>query len=140
MILNAIRAGSAFASSSSGGYSRIMLSVLEDVALAAATQSGTLTFDQLCMAANAGANGLDLICLSGDTDASTLAAIISDQVSFAILNRRPAAIRLITVPGKKEGDLVAYSGMKGSAVILPIRGAGLSQQFIRRGGRLPPMR
>ena len=140
MILNAIRAGSAFASCSAGSYSRIMLSVLEDASLAAATQSGTLTFDQLCMAANAGANGLDLICLAGDTDVSTLAAIISDQVSFATLNRRPAAVRLIVVPGKQAGDLVSYSGMKGSAVILPVRGTGLSSRFIRRGGRLPPTR
>jgi uncharacterized protein (UPF0210 family) len=140
LILSAMRAGSAFASCSAGAYSRIMLSVLEDTALASATQSGTLTFDQLCMAANAGANGLDLICLAGDTDISTLAAIIADQVSFAVLNRRPAAVRLVLVPGKQPGDLVSYSGMKGSAVILPVRGAGLSGQFIQRGGRLPPIR
>ena len=117
-----------------------MLSVLEDSSLAAATQSGTLTFDQLCMAANAGASGLDLICLSGDTDIATLSAIIADQVSFAVLNRRPAAVRLIVVPGKQPGDLVSYSGMKGSAVILPVRGAGLSERFIERDGRLPPIR
>lgn len=140
MILSAIRAGSAFASCAAGAYSRIMLSVLEDYSLAAATQSGTLTFDQLCMAANAGASGLDLICLPGDTDLSTVAAIISDQVSFAILNRRPAAVRLIVVPGKQAGDTVSYSGMKGTATILPVRGTGLSQKFIQRGGRLPPVR
>lgn len=140
MILGAIRAGSGFASGAAGAYSRIMLSVLEDYSLAAATQSGTLTFDQLCMAANAGAGGLDLICLPGDTDRSTVAAIISDQVSFAILNRRPAAVRLIVVPGKQAGDAVSYSGMKGNATILPVRGTGLSEAFIRRGGRLPPVR
>ena len=50
MVLSALRAGAAFASCSAGAYSRIMLSVLEDASLAAATQSGTLTFDQLCMA------------------------------------------------------------------------------------------
>ena len=140
MILSAMRAGSGFASCSAGAYSRIMLSVLEDESLAAATQSGTLTFDQLCMAANAGANGLDLICLPGDTDVATLAAIISDQVSFAVLNRRPAAVRLIVVPGKAAGELVSYNRMKGNTVILPIRGAGLSQGFIDHGGRLPPIR
>ena len=140
MILSAIRAGSAFASCAAGAYSRIMLSILEDCSLAAATQSGTLTFDQLCMAANAGAGGLDLICLPGDTDLATLAAIIADQVSFAVLNRRPGAVRLIIVPGKQAGDLVSYSGMKGNAVILPVRGAGLSGRFIQRGGRLPPIR
>ena len=140
LILSAIRAGSAFASCAAGSYSRIMLSVLEDSSLAAATQSGTLTFDQLCMAANSGASGLDLVCLPGDTNVSTLAAIISDQVSLAVLNRRPAAVRLIIVPGKQAGDLVTYRGMKGSAVILPIRGTGLSGEFIKRGGRLPPVR
>ena len=117
-----------------------MLSVLEDAGLSEATQSGTLTFDQLCMAANAGSSGLDLICLAGDTDAATLAAIISDQVSFAVLNRRPCAVRLIPVPGKQAGDAVSYSGMKNDAVILPVRGAGLATKFIERGGRLPPVR
>ena len=140
LILSALRAGAAFASCSSGAYSRIMLSVLEDSGLAAATQSGTLTFDQLCMTSNAGTNGLDLICLPGDTDAATLSAIIADQVSFAVLNHRPAVVRLIVVPGKQAGDVVSYGGMKGNAVILPIRGAGLSEQFIQRGGRLPPIR
>ena len=140
MILSAIRAGAAFASCASGAYSRIMLSVLEDAGLAAATQSGTLTFDQLCMAANSGACGLDLVCLPGDTDVATLSAIIADQVSFAVLNHRPAVVRLIVVPGKHAGDVVTYSGMKGNAVILPVRGAGLSGPFIQRGGRLPPIR
>ena len=140
LILNAIRAGSAVASSAAGAYSRIMLSVLEDSSLAAATQSGTLTFDQLCMAANAGACGLDLICVAGDTDVETLAAIIADQVSFAVVNRRPCAVRLIPVPGKQAGDGVSYSGMKNDAVILPIRGTGLATEFIKRGGRLPPAR
>ena len=140
MVLSALRAGAAFASCSAGAYSRIMLSVLEDASLAAATQSGTLTFDQLCMAANAGAGGLDLVCLPGDTDVATLSAIIADQVSFAVLNHRPAVVRLIVVPGKQAGDLVSYGGMKGNAVILPVRGAGLSGQFIARGGRLPPIR
>jgi uncharacterized protein (UPF0210 family) len=140
LILNAVRAGSAFASCAAGGYSRIMLSVLEDATLAAATKSKELTFDQLCMAANAGAGGLDLVSLPGDTDVATLAAIISDQVSFAVLNRRPVAIRIIPVPGKQAGDLVTYSGMMNDAVILPVRGSGLSQTFIERGGRLPAVR
>lgn len=140
MILSAVRAGAAFASCSAGAYSRIMLSILDDTGLADATQSDTLTFDQLCMAANAGTNGLDLVCLPGDTDAATLSAIIADQVSFGIINHRPAVVRLIVVPGKSAGDVVSYGGMKGKAVILPVRGQGLSQQFIQRGGRLPPIR
>lgn len=140
LMLNAIRAGAAFASGAAGGYSRIMLSVLEDSAMAAATKSKELTFDQLCMAANAGSGGLDLVSIPGDTDVETLAAIISDQVSFAVLNRRPAAIRIIPVPGKRAGDGVTYSGMMNDAVILPVRGAGLSKPFIDRGGRLPPIR
>jgi uncharacterized protein (UPF0210 family) len=140
MILNAVRAGSAFASCAAGGYSRIMLSVLEDSALAAATKSKELTFDQLCMAANAGSGGLDLVSIPGDTDAATLSAIISDQVSFAVFNRRPVAIRLIPVPGKRAGEGVTYAGMMNDAVILPVRGTGLSKAFIERGGRLPPVR
>jgi uncharacterized protein len=140
LILSAIRAGSAFASCSAGAYSRIMLSVLEDASLAAATKSKELTFDQLCMAANAGSGGLDLVSIPGDTDVATLAAIISDQVSFAVLNRRPVAIRIIPVPGKQAGEVVTYSGMQNDACILLVRGTGLSNAFIERGGRMPPVR
>ena len=89
---------------------------------------------------SAGSGGLDLVSLSGDTDVATLAAIISDQVSFAVFNHRPASIRIIPVPGKQAGDEVTYAGMMNDAVILPIRGAGLSKSFIERGGRLPPVR
>ena len=94
----------------------------------------------VCDDLHARSGGLDLVSLPGDTDVATLAAIISDQVSFAVLNRRPAAIRIIPVPGKRAGEGVTYSGMMNDAVILPIRGTGLSKTFIERGGRLPPVR
>lgn len=140
-LLLAIRSGGAFASCSAGAYSRIMLSVLEDPALAHLSTTGQLTLDQLRLMATASAGGLDLIPIPGDTDASTIAAILSDHVAMAIINHRPAAIRLVPVPGKQAGDRVEYDNTElGQAAVFGIPGAGMSEEFIAHGGRLPAVR
>lgn len=141
MLLLAVRTGGAFASPSAGAYSRIMLSVLEDPALAHLSTTGQLTLDQLRLMAGASAGGLDLIPIPGDIDASTIAAILADQVSMAVLNNRPAAIRLVPVPGKQAGDRVEYDNSElGQAAVFAVPGAGMATEFIARGGRLPAVR
>jgi uncharacterized protein (UPF0210 family) len=141
MLLIAIRNGGAFASSSAGAYSRIMLSVLEDPALAHLSTTGQLTLDQLRLMATASAGGLDLIPIPGDTDAATIAALLADHVSMAVLNHRPAAIRLVPVPGKQPGDRVEYENSElGQAAVFAVPGAGLATDFMSHGGRLPAVR
>lgn len=138
MLQIAVRTGGAFASCHVGAYSRIMLSVLEDPALAYLSTTGELTLDQLRLMANASAGGLDLIPIPGDTDESTIAALLADHVSMAIVNHRPAAIRLVPVPGKQPGDRVEYENSQlGQAAVFAVPGAGLAKDFISRGGRLP---
>ncbi|MFO0917441.1 MAG: DUF711 family protein [Planctomycetaceae bacterium] len=141
MLYLAVRNGGAFASTSVGSYSRVMLSVLEDPFLAELSTTGDLTLDQLRLMATASAGGLDLIPISGDTDVETIAALLADHVSMAVLNERPAAIRLVPVPGKKAGDRVEYENSQlGQAAVFGVPGAGLSKTFIARGGRLPAVR
>jgi len=141
MLLLAVRTGGAFASCSAGAYSRIMLSVLEDPALAHLSTTGQLTLDQLRLMATASAGGLDLIPIPGDTDASTIAALLADHVTMAVLNHRPAAIRLVPVPGKQAGDRVEYDNSElGEAAVFAVPGAGMASAFINRGGRLPAVR
>lgn len=138
MLQMAVRRGGAFASCSAGAYSRIMLSVLEDPELASLSTTGLLTLDQLRLMANASAGGLDLIPIPGDTDESTIAAMLADHVTMAIVNHRPAAIRLVPVPGKHPGDRVEYENSQlGQAAVFDVPGAGLAKEFISRGGRLP---
>jgi uncharacterized protein (UPF0210 family) len=138
MLYLAVRNGGAFASTAVGTYSRVMLSVLEDPILAELSTTGDLTLDQLRLMATASAGGLDLIPISGDTDAETIAALLADHVSMAVLNQRPASIRLVPVPGKKAGDRVEYENSQlGQAAVLGVPGAGMAKNFIARGGRLP---
>jgi uncharacterized protein (UPF0210 family) len=141
MLLIAVRTGGAFASCSAGAYSRIMLSVLEDPALAHLSTTGQLTLDQLRLMATASAGGLDLIPIPGDIDASTIAALLADQVSMAVLNHRPAAIRLVPVPGKQPGDRVEYENSElGQAAVFAVQGVGMATEFMAHGGRLPAVR
>jgi uncharacterized protein (UPF0210 family) len=138
MLQMAVRTGGAFASCYAGAYSRIMLSVLEDPALARLSTTGELTMDQLRLMANASAGGLDLVPIPGDTDETTIAALLADHVAMAIVNGRPAAIRLVPVPGKQAGDRVEYENSQlGQAAVLAVPGVGLAKEFISRGGRLP---
>ena len=120
----AVRNGGAFASTAVGTYSRIMLSVLEDPVLAELSTTGDLTLDQLRLMATASARGTGFDPDSRRTpDAATIAALLADHVSMAVLNHRPAAIRLVPVPGKKAGDRVEYDNTQlGQAAVFGVPG------------------
>jgi uncharacterized protein (UPF0210 family) len=45
-------------------------------------------------------------------------------------------VRIIPVPGKDVGDMVEFGGLLGAAPIMPVNRFS-SDQFIRRGGRIP---
>lgn len=140
LLVNAVRTAAGFASCSASAHTRVMLSVLEDPVLIAATQEPHLTFDQLARLAGAGVNGLDLLPIPGDTDAGTLTGILADQMALAVLQRRPSSVRVIPVPGKKAGDRVSYGSHMGEAGILEIPWSGQCRAFMDRTGMLPPPR
>jgi uncharacterized protein (UPF0210 family) len=77
-----------------------------------------------------------MIALPGDTSASTIAAIIADEMAIGMVNNKTTAARLIPVPGKKAGDWAEFGGLLGGAPIMAVNPAS-SDAFIARGGRIP---
>jgi hypothetical protein len=139
MLWNAVRAAGTFASASAAGNAAVLLPVLRDAGLVAATEAGSLAIEHLEHLATVGGLGLDLIPVPGDTDARTLSAVIADQLATAVANRRPTVIRLVPVPGKRAGERVSFGRDLGDAVVLPIASAAEST-FVQRGGRIPGFR
>ena len=81
--------------------------------------------------------GLDMIALPGDTPPETIAAIIADEMAIGVVNDKTTGVRIIPVPGAKPGDKVEFGGLFGSTVVMEVRNAGASKQFVEFGGRIP---
>ena len=77
-----------------------------------------------------------MIAIPGDTSADTISAIIADEAAIGMVNSKTTAVRVIPAIGKKEGDMVEFGGLFGSAPVMP--GSKFSaSKFISRGGRIP---
>jgi uncharacterized protein (UPF0210 family) len=137
MLTDAIKKGGAFASSSVGGMSGAFIPVSEDSALSAAAAEGSLTLEKLEAMTSVCSVGLDMIAIPGDTPAETIAAIIADEMAIGVVNDKTTGVRLIPVPGAKPGDKVDFGGLFGSALVMEVRNAGASKQFVQFGGRIP---
>lgn len=136
-ILNdAVKKGGIMASSSVGGLSGAFIPVSEDEGMIAAVRSGTLTLSKLEAMTAVCSVGLDMIAVSGSTKASTLSAIIADEMAIGMINSKTTAVRIIPVEGKSVGDIVHFGGLLGSAPIMKVT-EGSSEKFISRGGRIP---
>ncbi len=137
MLNDAVKKGGMFASSSVGGLSGAFIPVSEDSALADAAGAGELTLEKLEAMTSVCSVGLDMIAVPGDVDAETIAALIADEASIGVINRKTTAVRLIPVPGKQAGQMAVFGGLFGRSVILPVRGVGAASKLVRRGGRIP---
>jgi len=137
LLNDAVKKGGLFASSSVGGLSGAFIPVSEDRALAEAARQGHLTLAKLEAMTSVCSVGLDMIPIPGDTDAETVAALIADEMSIGVVNRKTTSVRVIPVPGKKAGETAVFGGLFGESVVLPVQGAGAAAQFVRRGGRVP---
>ena len=124
------------ASSSVGGLSGAFIPVSEDEGMIAAAQSGVLTLDKLEAMTCVCSVGLDMIAVSGDTPAETIAAIIADEAAIGMVNNKTTAVRIIPAPGLDVGDTVEMGGLLGSAPVMPVHKSS-SADFIHRGGRIP---
>ena len=137
LINDAVKKGGAFASSYVGGLSGAFIPVSEDLNIAESARRGLLSIEKLEAMTSVCSVGLDMVALAGDISAETLAAIIADEMTIGVINKKTTAARLIPVPGKKAGDKAHFGGLLGEATIIPVTGKDNSAEFISLGGRIP---
>ena len=128
MLNDAVKKGGVMASSSVGGLSGAFIPVSEDAGMIDAAVDGTLT--AVCSV------GLDMIAIPGDVDPTTISAIIADEMAIGMVNTKTTAVRVIPAIGMKEGDMLEFGGLFGSAPVMPVSKKS-SARFINRGGKIP---
>ena len=136
MLTDMVKKGGVMASTHVGGFSGAFIPVSEDEGMIAAVRSGAMSIDKLEAMTSVCSVGLDMIAIPGDVPASTISAIIADEMAIGMVNHKTTAVRIIPVPGKKEGDWAEFGGLLGGAPVMPVNRAG-SAAFISRGGRIP---
>ena len=136
LLNDAVKKGGVMASSNVGGLSGAFIPVSEDAGMIDAAVDGTLTLTKLEAMTSVCSVGLDMIALPGDTSAATLSGIIADEAAIGMVNNKTTAVRLIPVIGRKEGDMLEFGGLFGSAPVMPVKRKS-AEKFIARGGRIP---
>ena len=136
LLNDAVKKGGVMASSSVGGLSGAFIPVSEDAGMIAAAKCGALQLDKLEAMTCVCSVGLDMIAVPGDTPASTISAIIADEMAIGVINQKTTAVRIIPAIGKTVGDTVSFGGLLGEAPIMPVHEYS-SEAFIARGGRIP---
>lgn len=137
MLNDAVKKGGIFASKAVGGLSGAFVPVMEDAVLAEAVAKGALTIEKLEALTCVCSVGLDMVPIPGDVDATTISAIIADEMAIGMVNNKTTAARLIPVPGKKAGEIVSFGGLFGTSPIMEVRNVNKSSRFIAWGGRIP---
>jgi uncharacterized protein len=136
LLTDAVKKGGAMASNSVGGMSGAFIPVSEDAGMIEAARIGALTLEKLEAWTSVCSVGIDMVAVPGSTSAETIAAIIADEMAIGVMNNKTTAVRIIPVPGKEVGEMVEFGGLLGSAPIMAVSRFS-SDQFIRRGGRIP---
>lgn len=136
-ILNdAVKKGGTMASSRVGGLSGAFIPVSEDIGMIESTANGVLTLSKLEAMTAVCSVGIDMVAVPGDTSASTISAIIADEMAIGMVNSKTTAVRIIPVPNKTVGDYVEFGGLLGRAPIMPVMNVS-AEKFINRGGKIP---
>jgi hypothetical protein len=136
MLTDMVKKGGVMASTSVGGLSGAFIPVSEDEGMVAAVRAGSLCLDKLEAMTCVCSVGLDMVAIPGDTKASTISAIIADEMAIGMVNNKTTAVRIIPVPGKKAGEWAEFGGLLGGAPIIGVHDFS-SEAFIARGGRIP---
>lgn len=136
LLNDAVKKGGLMASSHVGGLSGAFIPVSEDKGMIDAVTLGSLSLDKLEAMTCVCSVGLDMIAVPGDTSAATISAIIADEAAIGMINNKTTAVRLIPVLNKTVGDIVEFGGLLGYAPIIKVHPFS-SEEFIRRGGRIP---
>ncbi len=136
LLNDSVKRGGLMASSHVGGMSGAFIPVSEDEGMIHAVQKGHISLEKLEAMTSVCSVGIDMVAVPGDTPAEVISGLIADECAIGMTNNKTTAVRVIPVPGKKEGEIVDYGGLLGAAPIMPISKLNNSI-FIHRGGRLP---
>ena len=136
LLNDAVKKGGTMASSRVGGLSGAFIPVSEDIGMIHGAEKGVLTLSKLEAMTAVCSVGIDMVAIPGDATAATVSAIIADEAAIGMVNNKTTAVRVIPVPGKKEGDFVEFGGLLGRAPIISVK-ASSAEQFIARGGAIP---
>ncbi len=137
LLNDAVKKGGTFASQNAGGLSGAFIPVCEDAELAEAVKNNTLSLEKLEAMTAVCSVGLDMVAVPGSVDATTIGAIIADEMAIGMINSKTTAVRIIPVPGKEAGDFVSFGGLFGESALLPVRNVGKSERFMNFGGKIP---
>ncbi|RUM38506.1 MAG: PFL family protein [Desulfobulbus sp.] len=135
LLNDAVKKGGTFASQSAGGLSGAFIPVCEDAELAEAVKNNTLPLEKL--EAMTAVCSVGMVAVPGSVDATTIGAIIADEMAIGMINSKTTAVRIIPVPGKEAGDFVSFGGLFGESALLPVRNVGKSSRFMGFGGKIP---
>jgi uncharacterized protein len=91
------------------GYSGLMLPVCEDVGLAARANEQTYDITNLLLYSAVCGCGLDTVPIPGDITTEKIAALLIDMATLAIKLDKPLSARLFPIPGKKAGEMTAFT-------------------------------
>ena len=129
-----VKKGGVMACNQVGGLSGAFIPVSEDEGMIGAVQDGSLNLEKLEAMTAICSVGLDMIAIPEDTPAETIAAMIADEAAIGVINMKTTAVRII--PKGKEGDMIEFGGLLGTAPVMKVNGAS-SVDFISRGGQIP---
>ena len=136
MLNYAVKKGGVMASSSVGGLSGAFIPVTEDAGMIDAARSGVLSVEKLEAMTAVCSVGLDMIVIPGETEPSTISAIIADEAAIGMVNSKTTAVRVIPAIGLEEGEELDFGGLLGSGPVMKLRTQS-SSKMIARGGRIP---
>lgn len=136
LLNDAVKKGGVMATSSVGGLSGAFIPVSEDAGMIAAAQKGALSLEKLEAMTCVCSVGLDMIAIPGDTPVESIAGIIADEMAIGVINNKTTAVRLIPAIGYKEGDMLEFGGLFGSAPVMSVN-THSPQVLAHRGGRFP---
>ncbi|MFC4735761.1 PFL family protein [Bacillus daqingensis] len=136
MMNDAVKKGGAMASSYVGGLSGAFIPVSEDNGMIKGVQDGALSLDKLEGMTSVCSVGLDMIAVPGNVEAASLSGLIADEMAIGMINKKTTAVRVIPVPGAKEGDMIEFGGLLGRAPVMGLN-PFKSDKMMQRGGRIP---
>ncbi|WP_282742050.1 PFL family protein [Olsenella uli] len=136
LLNDAVKKGGVMATSSVGGLSGAFIPVSEDAGMIAAAKAGALSLEKLEAMTCVCSVGLDMIAIPGDTPVEAIAGIIADEMAIGVINNKTTAVRLIPAIGRKEGDVLDFGGLFGSAPVMHVN-PNAGTVLAHRGGRFP---